>query len=190
MNETFEQLQFDVSPTTAIVEAFQIFKDTHSNLLHPTENALLTAVVEGGVWLQVAVHGGMIQTAEVKYHDTAYTTREPLNVTDFYDLRTYQGRISGKGEVAVGRRQKLYSYDADITKGQGSFLVSCIKDMRVLSIGSLPLTHDSTPEGLPVRQSRFGRLRAAGRAMLGCLMNSDITNSGAAAFYYQNFPRA
>lgn len=149
MIETFEE--FNVSPTTVIIEAWADFRERNQNRIHTFETATLTAAVTGGVWLELSLWDGMPRTIQVKRSESIYGTDVPLAVTDTYDLREHEGTVSSYAVKNNGSRKPFYDYQTPISRSDGLFLAGCIRDMRSFSPSSAKLV---APESQNPKQER------------------------------------
>ena len=135
---TNKELEVAVVPTPVmkIYDSFMDFKERNCGRIDPQETAELIGVVGGGVWLTLDVRHGMLAGASINSDDVKYSESKTIAMIDVYDFRNDNAQTISSYSKYQGKIQEVYKNKGEISKFDTRYLVDCLNDLRVLSIGS------------------------------------------------------
>lgn len=178
MRPEIEPFEFRPAPSTHILDAFMAFKAGQGERIHPTETAMLTVAAEGGVWMSLCVTQGLLETVTLQRRESAYETGELLDITEFYDLRSFEGHYS-----ICKKQVNTHNWKTSISKGKlmqldANFVAGILKKARLMNIGSVSkheeLSSVGNSESLTTRLMNRALPYAAGFAIYGASLGREI----------------
>ena len=143
---TNRELDNAVDPTLMfeVYSSFMDFKAQNFGDIDATETAEVTGVVKNGVWLSLELNHGMLDRAVITHGDTTFDGSEKLTITDEFDFTDPEKCTVTSFSKSKEKIHAVYKNRSAITKYDVSSLTDCLRDMRVLNIGTIRESEQAT----------------------------------------------